>query len=72
MACNIDAKGRGLRLVLGTLTLAAAVLVAAAGLWGGWWYWITAAALAGLGSFMVYEGRRGWCVIRAMGFRTPI
>jgi hypothetical protein len=34
------------------------------------WYAV-AAAVAG-GAFAVYEARAGWCVIRAMGFKTPL
>ena len=24
------------------------------------------------GEFAIFEGRTGWCVVRALGFRTPI
>jgi len=24
------------------------------------------------GAFMIFEGVNGWCVVRAMGFKTPI
>lgn len=43
-------------------------------IWGGNWglaRWIAAALLAAAGWFGLYEARRGWCVARAMGFRTP-
>jgi len=34
------------------------------------WYAV-AAAVAG-GAFAIYEARAGWCVVRAMGFKTPL
>ena len=32
---------------------------------------VTGIALAG-GAFAVFEARAGWCVVRAMGFKTPL
>lgn len=74
MQCNIDRRGRVLRTTMGVVTalvgaglLAArfALDVAAVPTWAG------VAALAG-GAFMIFEGVNGWCVARAMGFKTPI
>lgn len=75
MHCNLDAKGKALRLIAGMIVclLGLAVLGlgwfevipwSAAAWWGGF-------AVAG-GLFMVFEGWSGWCVVRAMGFKTPI
>jgi hypothetical protein len=36
-----------------------------------WALWAALAAFAG-GAFMVFEGVKGWCVMRAMGFKTPM
>ena len=33
---------------------------------------IVAIALLGSGAFMTFEGWSGWCVVRAMGFKTPL
>jgi DNA gyrase/topoisomerase IV subunit B len=44
------------------------VLIAGGQLTGTWW-WL-AGALAGMGAFVVFEARSGWCAVRAMGFRT--
>ena len=33
--------------------------------------WILSASFAFGGAFMLFEARAGWCVVRAMGFRTP-
>lgn len=75
MRCNLDAKGKLLRLLCGvTLACAGAVIVALAllAVLTGWWAWVTGLALLAVGAFQVYEGWCGWCVLRAMGFRTPI
>ena len=70
--CNIDAKGKLVRLIYGLLMLVAGVLVAL--LWaspaGGWIAWTVAILLLASGVFAIYEARAGWCVVRAMGFRT--
>lgn len=38
----------------------------------GWWVWIVAVILAASGMLGLYEARKGWCMMRAMGFRTPM
>ena len=72
LQCNIDSRGRAVRLVYGLLLIAAGVVMLM------WWAlragsalaWVlTVAALAG-GAFAVFEARAGWCVVRAMGFKT--
>ena len=74
LTCNIDSKGKAVLLVWGLLLIVAAVLVAA--LWAArentWVPWAVAAALALSGAFAVFEARAGWCVVRAMGIKTPI
>ncbi|MGB1123618.1 MAG: hypothetical protein ACPG4Q_00305 [Phycisphaeraceae bacterium] len=37
----------------------------------GGWVWAGVLALALFGAFGIYEARAGWCVMRAMGFKTP-
>ena len=75
MRCNIDAKGKAVRLVCGAafavagLTLAALVGVSVL---AGWWVWVLAGGMIISGSFQIYEGLCGWCALRALGFRTPI
>lgn len=75
MQCNIDAKGKAARLISGALTLIAGLVLI--GLWmagtlpQGWVAALGALALAG-GAFQIYEGWAGWCVMRAMGFKTPM
>jgi uncharacterized membrane protein len=74
LACNIDAKGKRMRFVMGVvLTLLGVV---AAVFWavprGGWIPWTVAAVLFGSGVFGLFEARAGWCALRAMGFKTRI
>lgn len=73
MRCNIDAKGKRVRLVGGLVTLAVAAVFAGltlAGVVGGWGWAVAAAAAVG-GGFQVFEARAGWCALRAMGVKTP-
>jgi len=74
MRCNIDARGKFRRLMIGVALLALAAtdaaLIAAGALPGGWW-WLVVAAVAGAGAFGVFEYRAGWCLMRALGVRTP-
>ena len=72
--CNIDAQGKAVRLrlgimgVLSSLGLAAAcLLISAPDL-----AWVVPAGAFVGGAFAIFEGRTGWCVVRAFGFRTPI
>lgn len=74
LTCNIDARGKVVRLIYGmVLLLTAAVLI--------WFWalpgdsvlvWIITVLIAISGAFAVFEGWAGWCVMRAMGFRTPM
>ena len=75
MQCNIGAKGKAVRLRLGLMALAGALALAAVVLTGFlegviWWYAVAATAFGGL--FTIWEARAGWCIIRAMGFKTPL
>ncbi|MEM8736971.1 MAG: hypothetical protein AAGG38_00640 [Planctomycetota bacterium] len=73
MQCNIDAKGKAIRLASGLFTLAAAALAAvltATGLLPSWGWFLVVGAVLG-GGFAVFEGWAGWCGLRAMGFKTP-
>jgi len=72
--CNIDARGKRVRLIGGVLTTLVAVVLAIATLLGTLPLWVAFVALGTLvgGLFQIYEARAGWCVMRAMGFRTPI
>lgn len=74
LACNIDAKGKAVRLRYGiTLALVGSVLAL---LWavptGGAVAWLVSAGLLASGAFATFEARAGWCALRALGIKTPI
>lgn len=74
MQCNIDQSGRMLRTTLGIVVAVVGVLLLA-GNRLGWlpsWSFTTGIAAVLGGGFMIFEGVNGWCVVRAMGFKTPI
>ena len=74
MRCNIDARGKALRLKIGLASLAAAAVLALlclTGVLNAAWWWIPVVGAAAGGVFTVFEARKGWCAVRAMGFRTP-
>lgn len=73
MQCNIDQRGRKARLVTGAVVdcCGTALLVV------GFLFHQSAAIVAGVvccmaGVFMIFEGVKGWCVVRAMGFKTKL
>lgn len=72
--CNIDQRGRKLRLFLGAFIESIGLLLAA--LWffavtPPWAIWPAAAVwLAGV--FVLFEAAMGWCAVRAMGIKTPV
>jgi len=74
MQCNIDARGKRVRLINGLVTIGIGLVLLFAwaipaqtrSAWG-----LTIGLLAG-GAFMVFQARAGWCVVRAMGFKTRV
>ena len=75
LECNIDGKGQaarflgGLASIVGALVLAT-LLVTETFTFGFGWYAVVG-AVAG-GAFAIWEARAGWCIVRALGFRTPL
>jgi hypothetical protein len=72
-SCNIDARGKLARLIYGVVLLIISALLG----WHAWnvhstGWWIAAGCCAAGGAFAVYEARAGWCIVRAMGFKTPM
>ena len=74
MQCNIDRRGRIIRQIYGAALMAVAIVLLLT------WArssesvvpWIVTIAILLGGAFAFIEGLIGWCVIRAMGFRTPM
>jgi hypothetical protein len=74
MQCNIDNRGRVARIIAGLLTAAIGAGLVGARLTGvlpGWALWAGLFTIAG-GAFSIFEGLKGWCVMRALGFKTPM
>lgn len=75
MQCNLDQRGRKVRLGWAVLCLGAAVALATLILLevlSGWGWWLGAAILVISAALGYYEYRKGWCMMRAMGFKTPM
>ena len=73
LECNIDAQGKAFRLAIGIASviggialsmLLATNLIPYPILWLG-----VAGSIVG-GAFSIWEARAGWCVVRALGFKT--
>lgn len=75
MQCNIDARGQAARLKMGLFGVAFSVVLGALILLDVLesviWNSVLVASIIG-GLFTIFEARAGWCVIRAMGFKTRI
>jgi len=75
MQRNIDARGKFIRLILGTAleTVGLFVLVLRfVDLLDGDWPWYVGGALVLMGWLGMFGGIAGWCMLRSMGIRTPI
>ena len=73
LACNIDQRGRKARLVSGVIVdLCGVALILAGVLMDSWGMLIAGILLSVTGSFMIFEGARGWCALRALGIKTPM
>lgn len=74
MQCNIDQRGRRVRFVYGLVMLAIGGLII--GLWAARndsiWPWIIGLFAVASGLFGLFEARKGWCVVRAMGIKTKM
>jgi hypothetical protein len=73
-ACNINRKGRTVRLFNGVLSLIAAVTMGV--FWaiphGGLAAWVVTAIFLLVGAFSIFEATIGWCALRAMGIKTKV
>ena len=74
LQCNINAKGKAIRLAYGFALVIGGIVLAWLWAWpsGSAWAWVICGAAVGGGAFAVFEGWAGWCVVRALGFRTPV
>jgi len=74
LTCNIDGRGRLVRLVYGILLTLAGILMAVLWAWpdSSVISWISTICVILAGLFAVFEARAGWCALRAMGVKTPL
>ena len=75
MECNIDARGKAIRLFGGMFSLIAGLVIASIAhfdLVEIPYLWVASAGLLAGGTLGIFEGWSGWCVARAMGIWTPI
>ena len=74
MQCNIDAVGKAVRLKLGILAVTVGGLISIGFLIFNFNFgieWIIPLGFIGGGAFSMFEGWAGWCVVRAIGIKTP-
>ncbi len=73
MQCNIDQQGARFRGVWGIMMLVTGAIMAGLALWTGMWgLWVIAGVCAAAGGFAIFESRKKWCALRAMGLKTRI
>lgn len=70
--CNIDRRGRVARAIWGACFVALGVALLVWRPSAGWVGWIAVASCLGMGVFSIIEACIGWCVMRAMGWKTPM
>ena len=75
MECNIDQKGRLARLYTGIAAIAFGIVLALVTYLSvipatlGWL--AVAGSIFGV-AFAIFEARKGWCIVRAVGIKTPL
>jgi hypothetical protein len=73
MKPNIDRKGQVARAITGLICIAFGLA-----LWVFAWpesltyRWVISAIAIVAGMFQLYEAKRGWCITRACGIKTPM
>jgi hypothetical protein len=73
LTCNIDQRGKRARLWGGVLVdVCSAALIITGALTKSMVILGVGIFLGITGSFMIFEGARGWCALRAMGIKTPM
>ncbi len=79
LECNIDARGKAVRMKLGIRFIFVSIMLTALTFFDpSWWTlpttfgWVLAGGSFAGGAFIIWESRKGWCVVRAMGFKTKI
>jgi uncharacterized membrane protein len=75
MECNIDQKGRLARLYTGIIAIVfgiALALLTYLSVIPATLGWLAVAGSIFGGAFAIFEARKGWCIVRAVGIKTPL
>ena len=73
LACNIDRRGQKARSIGGSIVVLCGIALILVGtLMNSRRTLIAGVFFCVIGSFMIFEGARGWCALRAMGIKTPL
>jgi uncharacterized membrane protein len=75
MECNIDQKGRLARLYTGIVAIVFGIILSLLTYLSVLPVTIGWLAVAGSifgGAFAIFEARKGWCIVRAVGIKTPL
>ena len=75
MECNIDQKGRIARLYTGIVAIVfgiALALLTYLSVIPATLGWLAVAGSIFGGAFAIFEARKGWCIVRAVGIKTPL
>ncbi|MEC7167454.1 MAG: hypothetical protein VXY42_03875 [Candidatus Thermoplasmatota archaeon] len=75
MECNINKKGRLARLYTGIFAIAVGIALALLtylSVIPATLGWIAVAGSVFGGAFAIFEARKGWCIVRAVGIKTPL
>lgn len=75
MECNIGAKGKLARLVTGIMAIGFAMvlgLLIVVGVLSSSLWWYAVASITFGGAFAIFEAKAGWCIVRAIGIKTPL
>ncbi len=72
--CNIDARGKlaRLKMGIGLVCVGVILLLGWALAFGATAGWVVSIILLIAGTFAIIEARAGWCLLRAIGFKTSI
>lgn len=73
LTCNIDQRGKSIRLLIGAFVESIGLLLGVLWFFGwapDWTIW-PAVGIWVSGVFVLFEALSGWCAVRAMGFKTP-
>ena len=75
MECNIGQKGRLVRLYTGIIAIVFGIAIALLtylSIIPASLGWLAAGSSIFGGAFAIFEALKGWCIVRAIGIKTPL